>query len=93
MAPEDGDSPDARILVWDDGESMDFEGLKELWLVAETQIRDPQRERKAERRERLPVGKFGLGSKQNLYVTDIPKEVHRDRYGMKRCPAKEPKLD
>lgn len=59
--PTDWTSPDARVLVWDDGESMDKEGLKELWLIAETCKRLPERENEAARRGRLPIGKFGIG--------------------------------
>ncbi len=59
--PEDWNSPGAFVTVWDNGEAMDKEGLKELWLVADTKKRLPQRERAAEKRGRLPIGKFGIG--------------------------------
>jgi hypothetical protein len=49
------------IWVWDDGESMDVQGLEELWLVAGTHKRDPDRQEIAEKRGRLPIGKFGIG--------------------------------
>lgn len=49
------------VWVWDDGDSMDLDGLKILWLVAETNKRIPKLEKQAEKRGRLPVGKFGIG--------------------------------
>jgi hypothetical protein len=52
---------EARVWVWDNGDSMDFEGLKELWLVAESRKRDPKREQEAVKRGRRPIGKFGIG--------------------------------
>jgi len=59
--PLDWAAPGARMLVWDDGQSMDIEGLKELWLIAETCKRLPERENEAVRRGRLTIGKFGIG--------------------------------
>ncbi len=61
VVPDDWDVARARVLVWDDGDSMDLEGFNELWLVAETRKRDPDREAAAIQRGRLPVGKFGIG--------------------------------
>lgn len=61
VVPENLDEDDARVTVWDDGESMDLVGLGELWRVAESRKREPDRERAAQRRGRLPVGKFGVG--------------------------------
>lgn len=52
---------EGAVWVWDNGDSMDMQGLKELWLVAETRKRDPKRENVAARRGRLPIGKFGIG--------------------------------
>lgn len=61
IIPEDWGASDGRVLVWDDGESMDLQGLRELWLVADSYKRDPDRENAAKKRGRLPVGKFGIG--------------------------------
>ena len=61
VLPDSPNTPDARVIVWDDGEGMDIAGLQELWLVAATHKRDPERERAAARKGRLPVGKFGVG--------------------------------
>jgi hypothetical protein len=49
------------VWVWDNGDSMDLDGLKDLWLVAETNKRIKKAEGQAEKRGRLPIGKFGIG--------------------------------
>jgi hypothetical protein len=51
----------SQVWVWDNGDSMDLDGMRELWLVAESRKRDPDREGKAMKRGRLPIGKFGIG--------------------------------
>lgn len=52
-----------RIVVWDDGESMDVEALKKLWWIARSPKNDgTDRERtKEEGRTRHLIGKFGIG--------------------------------
>lgn len=52
---------DGQVWVWDNGDSMDLDGLRELWLVAESRKRDSEREKAAAARGRLPIGKFGIG--------------------------------
>lgn len=52
-----------RVVVWDDGESMDEQGLHRLWWIARSP-KDDGSERVAERpgREaRALIGKFGIG--------------------------------
>lgn len=66
--PEDWGSPDARILVFDDGDSMDEPGLRELWLIAECRKRDKEREEEAIKRGRPPIGKFGIGKLASYVV-------------------------
>ena len=68
VIPTDWDARDAQVLVWDDGDSMDLEGLKALWLIADTIKRDPAYTRRAEQRHRLPVGKFGIGKLASYVV-------------------------
>jgi hypothetical protein len=46
----------AFIWVCDNGESMDQQGLKELWKIGNSRKRDPEREAK-----RLQIGRFGIG--------------------------------
>ena len=50
-----------RVLVWDDGESMDIEGLKKLWWIAKSPKSDGARIDEREGRTRKLIGKFGIG--------------------------------
>lgn len=54
--PGDLSSPHASILVIDDGESMDVQGLQDLWRIGKSRKRDDE---SSKRRE--PIGKFGIG--------------------------------
>jgi hypothetical protein len=49
-------SPDATIVVIDDGESMDVQGLKQHWIVGQT-----NRRQGTSPLGRKPIGKFGIG--------------------------------
>lgn len=51
------DSPDATVVVIDDGESMDGEGLGILWKIGYS----PKRGKDEKAKGRLPIGKFGIG--------------------------------
>jgi hypothetical protein len=44
-----------RIIVFDDGTSMDVDGFEKLWTIASTDKREK------ESKKRLPIGKFGIG--------------------------------
>lgn len=44
-----------RIIVYDDGISMDIKGFEDLWTIARS------RKREAESKKRLPIGRFGIG--------------------------------
>jgi hypothetical protein len=48
--------PDATIVVIDDGEGMDVEGLKQHWIIGLSTRREDTR-----KRGRKPIGKFGIG--------------------------------
>ena len=50
-------SPDATIVVIDDGEGMDNNALKMHWRIGESDKRDPSNQLP----ERMPIGKFGIG--------------------------------
>lgn len=52
--PDDLAKPNVAVWVLDDGESMDFEGLRALWAVASGHKR-------RRRGPRSPIGKFGIG--------------------------------
>ncbi|MCZ0995298.1 ATP-binding protein [Streptomyces noursei] len=54
--PSDLSAPHASILVIDDGESMDVQGLQDLWRIGKSRKREEGRQRKRE-----PIGKFGIG--------------------------------
>lgn len=57
VVPDNLETNDAVIWVLDDGESMDFDGFEQLWKIASSNKRDPDRESS----ERPPIGKFGIG--------------------------------
>ncbi|MGN9791055.1 ATP-binding protein [Streptomyces sp. OZ13] len=54
--PGDLASPQASILVVDDGESMDVQGLQDLWRIGKSRKREDE-----SRGRRYPIGKFGIG--------------------------------
>ncbi len=54
--PSDLTVDSAYIWVCDNGESMNQNGLKELWKIGESSKRTPAREKK-----RLQIGRFGIG--------------------------------
>lgn len=57
-----GEYVEKRVLVWDDGDSMDIEGLKSLWHIAASP--KAKTERVVETRgghRRQVIGKFGIG--------------------------------
>ena len=56
--PVNLDRPDAAIVVADDGESMDIDGLRQLWHIGSSAKRENETTN-VERR--LPIGKFGIG--------------------------------
>lgn len=51
-----------RVLVWDDGDSMDVEDLKKLWWIARSPKNVGERiVESADGRTRAMIGKFGIG--------------------------------
>ncbi|HHW78716.1 MAG TPA: hypothetical protein GX399_17055, partial [Xanthomonadaceae bacterium] len=54
--------PDAAIVIIDDGEGMNSEGLKKHWIIGES-----TRRRSNGSSRRKPIGKFGIG-KLSTYV-------------------------
>ena len=65
-----------RILVWDDGESMDVEGLKELWWIAKSP-KSGERVEKRNGKERKIIGKFGIGKLASYAVGEVISHVCR----------------
>ena len=70
-----------KIIVFDDGEGMDKEGLEELWMIAETKKRLTNREEAAIKKGRIPIGKFGIGKLASYVIghriTHITKKSNR----------------
>lgn len=59
--------PDRSIVVYDDGNGMDYLGLEQLWHVGES----PKRERDlSEKRSRKLIGKFGIGKLATYAIAD-----------------------
>jgi len=57
-----GEHVHERVLVWDDGISMDVEGLKKLWWIARSpKGSDSHRFIERDGKRRLLIGKFGIG--------------------------------
>ena len=65
-----------RILVWDDGESMDVEGLKELWWLAKSP-KSGERVEKRNGKERKIIGKFGIGKLASYAVGEVISHICR----------------
>ena len=59
-----------RVLVWDNGQSMDIEGLKKLWWIAKSPKAD-ERNATHEGRERKLIGKFGIGKLASYSVGNV----------------------
>ena len=57
--------PNASVLVLDDGESMDAEGLRILWQVAHSNKRSTP-----PTHGRPPIGKFGIGKLATYVLAD-----------------------
>jgi hypothetical protein len=58
-----GEYSKLALLVWDDGESMDIEGIHALWWIAKSPKLDEHDriQTRASRRKRALIGKFGIG--------------------------------
>lgn len=58
-----------RVVVWDNGWSMDVGGLKDLWSIASSPKEEMGRVARAEgRRDRRMIGKFGIGKLASYVV-------------------------
>ena len=53
-----------KIVVFDDGSSMDVDGFEDLWTIAGTKKRDHQS------KKRLPIGRFGIGKLATYVLAD-----------------------
>lgn len=59
------------ILVWDNGNSMNAEGIKHLWLIADSPKKDDERVAKETGLpDRAVIGKFGIGKLASYSIGD-----------------------
>lgn len=58
LISKDLDKENAIVAVIDDGDSMDVDGLRDLWKIGESKKVDAHKQGKL---KRLPIGKFGIG--------------------------------
>ena len=66
-----------RVLVWDNGESMDVEGLKQLWWIAKSPKLNGDRLEEREGKTRKIIGKFGIGKLASYSVGEVISHVCR----------------
>lgn len=52
---------DGVLWVWDDGVGMDISEAEEFWTIASSHKRDPPKYEAARARQRVPIGKSGIG--------------------------------
>lgn len=77
-----GPHTSTRILVWDNGESMDIEGLKRLWWIAKSPKSNGNRESQKDGRTRKIIGKFGIGKFASYSVGNVISHLcrHKDDF-------------
>ena len=66
-----------RVIVWDNGDSMDVKGLKELWWIAKSPKVDGDRMKERDGRKRKIIGKFGIGKLASYSVGQVISHVCR----------------
>ncbi|MDE2974675.1 MAG: ATP-binding protein [Gemmatimonadota bacterium] len=66
-----------RIIVWDNGESMDIEGLQQLWWIAKSPRAIGDRIEQRSGRTRKIIGKFGIGKLASYSVGQVISHVCR----------------
>ena len=69
----------SRVIVWDNGESMDVEGLKQLWWIAKSPKSNGDRVGEREGRTRKIIGKFGIGKLSSYSVGEVISHVCRNQ--------------
>lgn len=67
-----------RLLVWDDGESMNVDGLKDLWRIAKSP-KSGERVEERDGKERKIIGKFGIGKLASYAVGDVISHICRHK--------------
>lgn len=66
-----------RIIVWDNGDSMDIEGLKQLWWIAKSPRAIGDRIQRRSGRARKIIGKFGIGKLASYSVGQVISHICR----------------
>ena len=66
-----------RVIVWDNGESMDVDGLKKLWWIARSPKENGQRIEARNGNKRKIIGKFGIGKLASYSVGQVISHVCR----------------
>ena len=66
-----------RVIVWDNGESMDVDGLQQLWWIAKSPKSNGDRVEEREGRTRKIIGKFGIGKLASYSVGEVISHVCR----------------
>lgn len=72
-----GPQSPSRLLVWDNGESMDIEGLKALWWIARSPKDEGQRIKERDGKARKMIGKFGIGKLASYSVGRVISHICR----------------
>lgn len=67
-----------HLIVWDDGEGMDVDGLKGLWVIASSPKQDHRIRRGPDDRKRKVIGKFGIGKLASYTVGNRILHLCRD---------------
>ena len=68
-----------RVLVWDNGESMDVEGLQHLWWIAKSPKLNGDRIEEREGKTRKIIGKFGIGKLASYSVGNVISHLCRHK--------------
>lgn len=66
-----------RVIVWDNGEAMDIEGLKQLWWIAKSPRAIGDRIAERAGKTRKIIGKFGIGKLASYSVGQVISHVCR----------------
>ena len=66
-----------RVIAWDNGESMDVEGLQQLWWIAKSPKSNGDRVEEREGKTRKIIGKFGIGKLASYSVGEVISHVCR----------------
>lgn len=66
-----------RIIVWDNGDSMDIEGLEQLWWIAKSPRAVGDRIAERSGKVRKIIGKFGIGKLASYSVGQVISHICR----------------